>query len=196
LDAVRGDNQSNESPAQPIETDRLLLRPFDLGDVERLARLNSEPSFWHFPLRRTLAYDETEAFIERTIARYETDGVGLWAAVEKTSDALAGLMGLSVPHYLPEVLPAVEVGWRLGRRYWGLGLATEGGAASVSWGFDNLHVDEILAVFESANRASRSVAERLGFAFRSTATHPKFGFGLEVWVVSRKQWRGTDSAIA
>ncbi|WP_237552257.1 GNAT family N-acetyltransferase [Streptomyces sp. SID5789] len=49
---------------------------------------------------------------------------------------MAGFTGLSVPNYLPEVLPAVEVGWRLGRAHWGQGMATEAAAAALRFGFE------------------------------------------------------------
>jgi RimJ/RimL family protein N-acetyltransferase len=55
---------------------------------------------------------ETRNFIEHRINWHDTGEFAFLAAVERHS----GWIGLSVPHFLPEVLPAVEVGWALGRR--------------------------------------------------------------------------------
>ena len=69
------------------------------------------------------------------VSRYESDGFGIEALIDRATGAMIGWAGLAVPHFLPEVLPAVEVGWRLARAQWGKGLATEAGAAAVDFGF-------------------------------------------------------------
>ena len=47
------------------------------------------------------------------MARYESDGFGIEALIDRATGAMIGWAGLAVPHFLPEILPAVEVGWRL-----------------------------------------------------------------------------------
>lgn len=153
---------------QTIDTDRLALRPFTLDDVDALAELHAERTFWHYPLRRGQSLDETRAWVERTVERYETDGLAMLAATEKQHGRLIGWLGLSVPHWLPEVLPAVEVGWRLGQQWWGHGYATEGAAACVNDGFERLGLEEILSIYEPANIPSGEVMDRLGFVHRTT----------------------------
>ncbi|MFF8913328.1 GNAT family N-acetyltransferase [Streptomyces sp. NPDC015032] len=59
---------------------------------------------------------------------------------------MAGFTGLSVPDFMPELLPAVEVGWRLGRAHWGQGLATEAAAAAVRFGFEDCGVDRVVSI--------------------------------------------------
>jgi len=58
----------------------------------------------------------------------------MWAAELKDDARLVGFIGLAVPRWLPEVLPAVELGWRLHPDEWGRGLATEGGRAALRYG--------------------------------------------------------------
>src|SRR5206468_8569042 len=58
--------------------------------------------------------------------------------------------------------PTVEVGWRLGRAHWGHGYATEGALAALSFGFDELALDEIVSFTTHGNTRSRRVMERLG----------------------------------
>jgi RimJ/RimL family protein N-acetyltransferase len=70
---------------------------------------------------------------------------------------------LSIPTFLPEVLPAVEVGWRLGERHRGHGFATEAGRAWVRYGFEELRLESIVSIYEPENIASGAVMRRLGF---------------------------------
>ena len=58
--------------------------------------------------------------------------------------------------------PCIEMGWRLAPGTWGQGLATEGAAAALAWGFANLDADEILAWTASGNTRSQSVMRRIG----------------------------------
>jgi RimJ/RimL family protein N-acetyltransferase len=109
--------------------------------------------------------DETRAFLERTHQRYRNDGVGMSAAVVRATGELAGWLGLAVPYFLPEILPSVEVGWRLGAPFRGQGYATEGAAAAVGYAFDTLGLDRLVSILEPANVASGRVMDKLGFEF-------------------------------
>ena len=80
----------------------------------------------------------------------------------KGDGRLAGYIGLSIPEWLPQVLPAIEVGWRLHPSYWGQGFATEGGRASLVHGFDELGLDRIIAMVMPDNAASLRVTAKLG----------------------------------
>ncbi len=56
-----------------------------------------------------------------------------------------------MPTFLPEVLPAVEVGWRLDPQVWGKGYATEGARAALQSGFEVLRLEEIVSLPQSEN---------------------------------------------
>ncbi|HUY64202.1 MAG TPA: GNAT family N-acetyltransferase [Acidimicrobiales bacterium] len=174
---------------EELETDRLLLRPFTMADLSELSLLHAEPSFWWFPLRRGQSEEETAAFLERVVAGYEPDGVGLCAVVRKEDGVMAGWAGLNVPTFLPEVLPAVEVGWRFGERFRGQGYAVEAGAAALGYGFDPLGLDRILSIFEPENVSSGRVMDKLGFLHDRHTTHPVLAVPLEVRVLERRRWR-------
>ena len=110
----------NGVPVPTIETPRIVLRPFETVDEQALAALHAEESFWWFPFRRGWSEAETAAFLRRVRKGYAT-GLGMAAIVERESGLLAGWAGLSTPEFLPEVLPAVEIGWRLGEAFRGRG---------------------------------------------------------------------------
>ncbi len=171
-----------------LETERLILRPLDRRDLDALAAMHREPSFWWYPRQRGMSVEETAQFIERVRAGYDADGVGMSAAVVKETGELAGWLGLAVPHFLPEILPAVEVGWRLGERFRGRGYATEGAAAAVGYGFDTLGLDRLVSIFQPANVASGRVMEKLGFEFERQTHQPRDGTLVEVRRLTRDKW--------
>ena len=169
-------------------TDRLILRPFEAGDLADLAELHAEESFWWYPLRSAMTREQTEVFLHRTIARYATDGFGIEAVIERESGAMIGWAGLAVPHFLPEVLPAVEVGWRLAGPYRGRGLATEAGRAAVDWGFAVAGLSRIVSIYEPANLASGRVMEHLHFVPFLTTCQPERGEVVVVTELTRDVW--------
>ncbi len=145
-----------------MQTERLVLRRWSTDDVDALAAIFAEPAFWHFPFRRGFTREETEQFVERQLEHWATHGFGMWAVELKADGRLAGYTGLAIPTWLPQVLPAVEVGWRLHPDHWGRGLATEGGAASLRYGFEELGLDRIIAIAMPDNVASLRVMAKLG----------------------------------
>jgi RimJ/RimL family protein N-acetyltransferase len=160
-----------------LVTDRLVLRPFVVDDLAELVEVHAEESFWWYPLRGAMTADETEAFLTRTIARYATDGFAIEAVIDRASEALIGWAGLAVPHFLPEVLPAVEVGWRLSGPYRGRGLATEAGRAAVDGGFTAGGLSRSVHIYEPENLASGRVTEHLGLVPFVTTRTPDPGAG-------------------
>lgn len=170
-----------------LTTERLLLRPLTVDDLDELAPLHAQESFWRYPFGRGWSRDETEAFLQRTMDRYDDPGLAVSAVVISSTDELAGWAGLSVPTFLPEILPAVEVGWRLGEQFRGQGYATEAGACWVSFGFEQLGLDRLVSIYEPANVASGAVMRRLGFALELETIHPVHAVPLHV--MSRRSGR-------
>jgi RimJ/RimL family protein N-acetyltransferase len=175
-------------PGIPVlTTERLILRPFTDGDLGPLISLHAEESFWWYPLRRGMTAEESATFLDRVIARYDADGFGLEAVVERSTGDLIGWAGLAVPHFLPEVLPSVEVGWRLAPAARGRGLATEAGAAAVRYGFTDGGLSRIVSIYEPENVPSGKVMEHLGFT-RFLTTHGPRGELLDVTELTRARW--------
>ena len=174
--------------ATVLHTDRLILRPLQQTDLTGLKLLHAEPSFWWFPLGRGQTDAETEAFLDRVFENYESGNLGLEAVVDRHTGELAGWAGLSAPTFLPEILPAVEVGWRLGSAWRGRGYATEAGAAWVRWGFENLGLERIVSIYEVENRSSGRVMEKLGFELDRIATIPTSQVEVHVTALSRQRW--------
>jgi RimJ/RimL family protein N-acetyltransferase len=171
-----------------IDTERLVLRPLRGDDLDALATLHAECSFWQYPLGRGQTLEEAREFLQRVLDENAEQGFGMAAVVDHGSGDLAGWAGLSIPAFLPVVLPAVEVGWRLGSAWRERGYATEAGAAWVEWGFESLGLDRIVSIFEPANVASGRVMEKLGFDLDVVTVHPNRGIELHVTALTRDRW--------
>ncbi len=175
-------------PGIPIlTTQRLVLRPFAPEDLDDLVAIHAEESFWWYPRRAAMTAEETRGFLTTMIRRYEDDGFGIEALIDRASGTMIGWAGLAVPHFLPEILPAVEVGWRLSGPYRGRGLATEVGAASLEFGFTTGGLDRIVSIYEPENTASGRVMDRLGFTHRVTTVGPR-GEEVTVMELTREHW--------
>jgi RimJ/RimL family protein N-acetyltransferase len=173
-----------------LATDRLVLRPFTHDDLGALVELQAEETFWWFPLRRGMTGEETAGFLDRVIRLNADPGRPVFHAItERDTGSLLGWAGLSLPDFLPEILPAIEVGWRLGIDFRGKGYATEAATAALDWGFGELGLDEIVSIYEPENLPSGRVMDRLGFGPGAPATEPKRNHPLLVRRLTSGEWR-------
>jgi len=144
-----------------ITTERLILRPWRDGDFEPYAALNSDPRVMeHYPA--TQARAESDAGALRIQTRIEEQGWGLWAMELRATGAFVGFTGLQRPPFESHFTPCVEIGWRVAYEHWGLGLAPEAARASLAFGFEELGLDEIVAMTATPNLRSMRVMEKIG----------------------------------
>jgi ribosomal-protein-alanine N-acetyltransferase len=162
-----------------LRTPRLSLRRWRESDLEPFAELNADPEVMRwFPT--TLDPAASDAMVERIEAHHDEHGYGLWA-VEVHGSArgpapFVGFVGLSRPGFdppFPHADPCVEVGWRLARQWWGLGIATEAAAESLRVGFEEVGLSQIDSWTVSANVASQAVMTRVGMSYVGRFDHPR-----------------------
>jgi RimJ/RimL family protein N-acetyltransferase len=140
----------------------------------------------------TLTREESEAQVSRFVRHWEEQGYGLWAAEEKASGTFAGFVGLVHQEDWPEGGHKTEVGWRLGRSFWGRGLATEGAMASVRYGFEELALERIISIVQPANVASRRVMEKVGLTRRGES---RWRNSAVAWyAIDRRDWEAGQEA--
>lgn len=148
-----------------IETERLVLRPFEDDDLDALAPINADPEtmrFFERPLRR----EETAAAITRYRDGMRLNGFSFLAAELVETGELVGVIGIS--RFGPASRaaipgnPEVEVGWRLRRDTWGKGLAPEGATACLQHAWEKLGLSEVVAITVPSNEPSRRVMEKIG----------------------------------
>ena len=186
------------APLGPVVTERLELRRFEAADLDGLAAVFARPEVWAFPYGRAFTREETADFLDAQIEAWDEYGFGCWIARLRQTPEPIGYVGLSVPMFLPEILPAVEVGWRFHPDHWGRGLATEGARAALREGFTTLGLSEICSLPQSTNPPSSRVCERLGMSFRRTVqcapTDRRGSVEARLYVMTAAEWVGQTAA--
>ena len=159
-----------------LETDRLLLRAPVAEDAETLAPMYADPEVMRYVGDgQTLTRLQTERSVRRMIERWEADGFGLFTTVRKEDGAVIGRVGLLVwntetwePTTRAEAANGrseVEVGYTLGRGFWGQGYATEAAGAVRDYALGKLGAERLIALIILGNTASENVARKLGLAY-------------------------------
>jgi RimJ/RimL family protein N-acetyltransferase len=143
------------------QTERLRLVGWHERHIAPFAAMNADPDVMRF-FPSTLTEAQTRAGVELWRAQFEEQGWSNWAVELKQTGEFIGFIGLSIPRRQLPFSPCVEIGWRLARRYWGHGYATEGARASLDVGFHQLALAEVVSFTALANLPSRRVMERIG----------------------------------
>lgn len=174
-----------------LQTPRLTLCPCSLGDREDFMALERDPEVMRF-LNGGLAVDNEAGDPNASFLMPRGTEVHVWAARRRANGAFVGWFCL-----WPESERLAELGYRLRRADWGQGLATEGGAALVHWGFETDRYDQVFASTLVANTGSRRVMEKIGLAYERTV----FAEGFEamagsepeevVYTLMRSGWTGS-----
>ena len=159
------------APLGEVVTRRLSLRRLSGDDLGALAAIFADPEVW-LGYGRGMTHFETEAFLSRQLKLWAECGFGGCAVRELVRPDLIGVVGLSVPTVLAELLPAVTVGWRLSLTMWGKGYATEAATAVLDQAFTTMALDRIGCVTSADNLRSIGVTERLGMRFITEASVP------------------------
>jgi RimJ/RimL family protein N-acetyltransferase len=123
--------------------------------------MNADPEVMEC-LPRTLSTAQSDALIERIEAGFQANAYGLWAVELPGEAPFIGFVGLARVEFDVFFAPAVEVGWRLARPFWGRGLASEAARAALAFGFEQCGLAEVVSFTVEGNARSRAVMERLG----------------------------------
>ncbi|MCE8016168.1 GNAT family N-acetyltransferase [Halomonas sp. MCCC 1A17488] len=144
-----------------LETLRLRLRPLATGDLPELSAMLADPEVMRYSLRGVCDQTATRIFLDWCFDCYINHRTGPLALVDKDERNFVGFCGVS-----PERVKGtaeLSLGYRLARRYWGQGLATEAAIAVLGHAFDDRRFNSVVAIVEPAHKASLRVAEKVGF---------------------------------
>ena len=168
-----------------LETERLILRMWCDEDFEPYAKICADPEVMRFLGGK--AFDRTEAWrhMALMIGHWQLRGYGHWVVEEKGTGRLLGRLGF----LNPTGWPGFELGWALGREYWGRGYATEGARRALEYAFTELDRDHVISCIHPDNLASIRVAERLGEKLEGESEI--LGIKVSVYGVDRPSWSAT-----
>ncbi|MEK6285823.1 MAG: GNAT family N-acetyltransferase [Acidobacteriota bacterium] len=173
---------------QTIETARVYLRPFTSDDLDSFALIGSDPDVMRYigdgkPQSR----ERTRTRFNAILDHHNRHGFGVWAAVDKTSGEWMGFCGLQFLDNASEI----EVGYRLAKRFWGIGLASEAAKASLRYGFEALGLNRIVAVVQPGNIGSRRVLEKIGLRYVKDARF--YNSDVKYYAMTREEYQRDDS---
>ena len=173
-------------PEQVIETQRLILRPTQLEDLDGWSELMADEEAARF-IGGVQTRSGSWRGLMSMAGSWALHGFAMFSMIEKESGRWIGRTG----PWQPEGWPGTEVGWGIVRSAWGKGYATEAAAASIDWAFDTLGWDEVIHCIDPDNVASARVAQRLGSRLRGPGKLPPpfEHLTVEIWGQSRDEWR-------
>lgn len=170
-----------------LETERLILRKPELGDLDGYAELWSDPEVVRYLSGTTITRDEVPAAIERMLGHWERHGLGLFSVLRKEDEQLVGRVGYLLwdpdrwVNGIYEELDGeleLEVGWTTVRSLWGKGYATEAALACRDHAFAELGRDRVISLIAPENTASIRVAEKIGESYERDVELPHMRVGL------------------
>ncbi len=156
---------------ESFETDRLILRERTLNDLEYCLDMDRDDEVVKFiPVIKELvdgplaSKEKHIQFIKDRMEAKYPKGMGYWTIETKSNEFVGWIMLIPIDGVGPEI----EMGWRLNRKSWGKGYATEAAKVILQYALEHLDLQEIVADINKHNRGSIRVAEKLGFTNEGT----------------------------
>lgn len=150
-----------------IETERLILREILPTDIDGLFELDSDPEVHRYLGNKPVTNkDQIVHVINYIRQQYIDNGIGRWAIIDKKTNDFIGWTGLKfVTDLTNNHKNYYDLGYRLIKKYWGQGIATETAIASLDYAFDKLKADEIYAMADCENDGSNKILKKVGLKF-------------------------------
>lgn len=179
-----------------LKTNRLKLRQWKESDLPHFAEITADPEVMKYfpnPLSRT----ESDELAHKIQSLISMQGWGLWAVEELKNNTFIGFVGLHKT--LPELpfSPCIEIGWRLSKKYWGNGYATEAAKEVIKHAFSVLNLSAIYSFTPVNNTRSRALIGRLEMHnTHQNFEHPSISVGSPnkehvLFKLTKEQWRQT-----
>ena len=153
-------------------TKRTVLRRFSEGDADPMIAVFGDPDVMRFG-DGPQSVDWIRCWIDQFIERYDLWGFGPWVIVLRESQTPIGYCGL---FRFDDIngQPEIELGYRLAKKYWARGLATEAGRAARNVAIDQLGIERLISLIDPDNRRSIRVAEKLGMVYTDDVMLPGY----------------------
>lgn len=171
------------------ETKRLILREVIPSDVEGFYELDTDPLVHQYLGNKPLTNkQQCKDIIDFIREQYLKFGIGRWAIIEKSSNNFIGWTGLKfVNEPINQESNYYDLGYRIIRKHWGRGFATESAIASLNYGFNQLELVNIYASAHINNIASNRILTKLDFKLLNTF---HFDNAFHNWYcISKDEWK-------
>lgn len=151
-----------------LETDRLLLRPLEIEDVDAMFSMDNNPNvhkyLWQTP---TQTKDETREIIKMVQKQYVDNNIGRYATILKETGEFIGWTGIKYvdDHIENGNSNFFDYGYRLDEKFWNKGYGTEASFFWLDYGFKYLKIEVMNAYTHSENVASNHILQKIGMNF-------------------------------
>ena len=143
-----------------LQTERLKLRPFNENDLQNLIDLDQDPDVMKYLGGKLIPTEELQLMLPKLLERQPRwVTYGTWMADDLATGETIGWFTLKP---LPQLNNEYEVGYRLKKKYWGKGYATEGAKYLVNYGFNQLKLSKIIGCTDLQNQNSQKVLMKAG----------------------------------
>ena len=159
-----------------LQTGRLILRPFSLNDAQDVKRLAGDPAVADTTLNIPYPYEDdmAETWIETHQAVFdEGKGVTFAIALRETAELVGAISLRTMTRF-----NRAEMGYWVGKPYWGNGYCTEAVKQIIAFGFDELNLHKVYAHYLTRNPASGRVMEKAGMSFEGHLRQHAFKDGV------------------
>lgn len=154
-----------------FESERLGFRRWQESDRKAFSSMNADVSVMkYFP--NVLTKEESDILINRFENHFVEKGYGIWVAEIKETQEFIGFIGLLEINMDVDFKNAIEIGWRLDKKFWKKGYAAEGAAACLKYAFNVLKVAEVYSFTSLLNQPSETVMKRIGMTKIKEFDHP------------------------
>ena len=171
-----------------VETARLVLRPWREADRDELERLFNDPAVRG---NRAFPPGRIAAAAEASRTQWEKHGFGPWAVIDKATGRWVGRAGLDELDDWP-FEHRIEVGFELGREWWGRGYATEIARAALRFAFRDHRLARIISVTAAAHTAARRVMEKAGLTYQGTRFWKSPDVAVVWYAIDRGGWEAAN----
>lgn len=159
-----------------FKSERLGFRLWEDTDVTPFSQMNMDEEVMEF-FPGTQDLSVTLSFIERTQSHFEENDFGWYAVDILASGQFIGFIGLTICKFEADFTPCYEIGWRLGKEFWGRGYATEGALRCLQYGFEELNFEEVYSFTATLNQRSERIMQKIGMSKVGEFDHPKIEKG-------------------
>ena len=154
-------------------SERLGFRTWKEEDIQVYAEMNQDPEVMkYFPQEFWLDHAKSAKSIEGFMNHYHQHGFTYFAVDVIDENRFIGFIGMKTISYDVFFAPAIDIGWRLRKDFWGRGYATEGAKRCVEFFFENFKYDRLVSLTPTKNKASWNIMEKIGMQKITTFMHP------------------------
>lgn len=158
-----------------IKTKRLILRDWKNSDIPPFIIMNRDPDVRRF-FPSIVTPEKSKQFVFEAQKDIEDRGFGLFAVERRDTGEFIGFTGVQVleedgPFNL-DFFPCIEIGWRLMKKHWNQGFATEAAMGVLKFIQRNTEIKEVYAYSAKRNFPSTNIMEKLGMEQFSEFDHP------------------------